>query len=238
LHPSLIKQKMKKLLFGALISSLAFNSYAQNTQDTEPGIVKNTLQNWKGWTINPFLFLGGASSSIDIPDIAETNELGGSAVIGCLVGYNLNAHISFNTGIAFSSYIWQKDLGLQAYGVDYLRSTNSFLQIPVLVKATTSKYRRVGFMVEAGFNMNFLTEIEDELAYTYTGSEKSSDDSYNTKFCPTFNIMFGLRIPVSKSTWIDAGLDTYAFLADQYTDISGKMSGTGIKIGVQTKLTK
>lgn len=221
---------MKKTIF--LLSFLSSTClFAQEQTTSKP------VRPWTGFTINPYLGVGVASTTFRIPNATEYDpSAGGSAILGVAVGYNLNSHVSFNVGIASSAYIWQ--IPFPGTVVDRAVSTNSFYTVPLTVKVATSKWNKVGFLVEGGFHLNFLNTIEERVEYTDGTVDKSKDKSYNNTFLPSFNLCMGLRIPLSKSTWMDVALDENFFLKDQYTSDAGKIYSSGLRIGIQTKLTK
>ena len=218
---------MKKI-FLCITFSCALAASAQNS--------KNESKPWKGFTLNPFV-TGGISNSTYKINTTYTSEGQGMASLGAQVGYVLNSHVGFYSGLSFTQYNWHIPIGTQ--NIKDATSMSNYIQIPIVVKATTSKYNKVGFQVEAGFYLGFLTSVEEKINYLNGAkSDKSTSTEYYNKSMISFYVFYGLRIPLSKSTWMSVGFDDYVFLKNQYNDDDGKVTTAGIRIGVETKLTK
>lgn len=193
------------------------------------------------WTITPHLAMG--STSYLNPDLpGNITTLPGFAFqIGGDIGYMLNPHVEFFTGLQYT---------INAYGikfnqddVDYrIRQRTGYLEVPVYVRVITSKPRKVGFILEGGLTAGVLLGVKNKLKGTdasgYSEQISSTDREGLNTIAAAGTLFLGVKIPVSEQTDILAGLDNQYYFTrlGEDADVQENLLRGGFRIAVNVKL--
>jgi hypothetical protein len=223
---------MKGLLLSALLTTaISTTATAQDSLE-----VNSNLHSWKGWTVNPYASIGMALSKSDKQN-GLTFDPGITFSVGTLIGYHINSHLSFHSGFAFSTLEWQSKNDLKTSPFIYrTSSTNKQFSIPFIVKINTSKYDKIGFLVQTGpyINLNIL-ENSSQIEQISPSATFNIKENISTVIF-SYYLFMGLKIPMFKTTWIEIGLERNWFGNQLRYKYESNINTTSFRFGIATKI--
>jgi hypothetical protein len=219
---------MKRLFF-ILILFFSTSGYAQFK-------VKQSLyqEHESRWAISQFMGVSILFSKIDV-GYGKPHNPGFSSVLGLLAGYHLNAHVEFNTGIAYTPLTWQRmNKTHKTNNIKSVTVLGNYIAVPLLISLNTAKYQKLGLLLQTGPIFNFKTSnLKYNFKYHDGTPELNIENNNNSKsMLLSYNLFLGFRIPTFKSIYLDAGVDNHWYSNQFKTDKSTAMSTTGVRLGI------
>lgn len=159
-------------------------------------------------------------------------------------GFMFNNHVGLFTGIGSSAYRFNfyGRVGIESMEID---QTQSFIEIPLFVRVVTSKYRKVGFLVNAGFIYSALSnaQFDGTIKYGSTTTATASGEPNKSDFESNNISLFaltGITIPAGKRLDINIGPEFRAMTQENFApgDLEGKLFSVSFNGSLLFRLSK